>query len=362
MESIDKNDLTTKVIKIFYIEDDETDDQLFRLMLSRSQIDIYDFEVVSARTFTDARKVISENTFDVIISDMNLPDSSGWETVANLIHSQSSAPIILLTGTFDEGLELKAIQNGVEAYLDKDNLSPEIAVRTIIHCIERHMLRKKLVQSENRLRKIINQNGDGVVVLDESGVVIFANPTAEKMFKVSCEKLIGTHLGIPVSKENLTVLSLLDKDFKEISVEVQITMIEWEEKQAYLATLRDITQRKEVERLTKEKEMLENVRYLAGAIAHEFAQPLQIIGHALELYMMESGSSKRLDICKKNLKRAGDLVHQIQNIVSLETRPYLNSKILDIAASSAVNTNRLKENGFAKFYPTEKKIEEKVES
>ena len=77
MESIDKNDLTTKVIKIFYIEDDETDDQLFRLMLSRSQIDIYDFEVVSARTFSDARKSISENTFDVIISDMNLPDSSG---------------------------------------------------------------------------------------------------------------------------------------------------------------------------------------------------------------------------------------------------------------------------------------------
>ncbi len=323
---------SVKHIHVLLVEDNPADEKLFRLMLKNSRF--YQFTITAFDTLKSALDTMAEENYDIIVSDLTLPDSIGWETIRDLIRTQTDIPIVLLTGIEDEQLEIRAIQSGIESYLNKKNLNAELVFKTILHALERHRLKDLWKKSELQFQRIIQQSGDGVLVLDKEGTILYANPTAEKFFHTSAEELIGEILGIPVTTNNLSELSLLDLEQKELNVEIQVTHIEWEKQPAYLVTLRDVTHRKEIEAITKEKDLLEKIRFLSGAIAHEFAQPLQIIGHALELYVMENGSSERLNVCKINLERTTKLVRQLQNINTVETKPYLNSEILDIEASS----------------------------
>jgi CheY-like chemotaxis protein len=338
MEAVHAYESVGKTIKVLLIEDSLADARLIQTYLKK--VPAYYFEITVCQTIKDALDKAVEEIFDVVISDLSLPDAGGWETIAQLLGANLDAPIVLLTGVVDEALELKAIQNGIESYLNKEFLNPEFVSKTIIHALERYRLRKLWKKSQLQFQKIIQQSGDGILVLDEqSGRILYANPAAEHFFHARSNPLVGKLLGKFVTNQNFTEISLVDPHNNEISVEVQITTIDWEDKPALLASLRDITHRKELDKITRENEILEKIRNLSGAIAHEFSQPLQIIGHSLELHMMENGDNERLKLCRKNLQRAVRLVRQLQNINSLETKAYLDTEIIDIEASSRSQTS-----------------------
>ena len=333
MKAVHAYESEGKTIKVLLIEDSLADARLIQTYLKKAPA--YFFEITVCETIKDALDKAVEELFDVVVSDLSLPDTGGWETITHLLGANLDAPIVLLTGVVNEELELKAIQNGIESYLSKEFLNPEFVSKTIIHALERHRLRKLWKKSQLQFQKIIQQSGDGILVLDEqTGRILYANPAAEYFFQNRNNPLVGKLLGKFVTHHNFTEISLVNPHDKEISVEVQITTIDWEDKRALLASLRDITHRKELDKITRENEILEKIRNLSGAIAHEFSQPLQIIGHSLELHMMENGENERLNLCRKNLQRAVRLVRQLQNINSLETKAYLDTEIIDIEASS----------------------------
>ena len=51
---------------------------------------------------------------------------------------------------------------------------------------------------ESRLRSIVDQMADGVVIVNRDGIIRFANPAAERLFGRSCDELKNRELGFPV--------------------------------------------------------------------------------------------------------------------------------------------------------------------
>ncbi len=98
---------------------------------------------------------------------------------------------------------------------------------------------------------------------------------------------------------------------------------------------RMITLQKEL----REREKLQGVLEMAGAICHELNQPLQSVSGFSELLLMdmETGSPnyKMLKKIKAGIKRIGDLTGKIMKITRYHSKPYLNeSKIIDIEKAS----------------------------
>jgi PAS domain S-box-containing protein len=108
--------------------------------------------------------------------------------------------------------------------------------------------------SEARFRNVINRGADGILIVDESGRILFVNPAAEKLFGRKADSLLGETFGYPVLKGEKTELEILSGAKQGTAVEMRVTETEWEQTPAYLATLRDITERKQAELRLRESE------------------------------------------------------------------------------------------------------------
>ena len=96
---------------------------------------------------------------------------------------------------------------------------------------------------DDRLRPIVEAMSDGVVVVDRDGVVTFANPAAEALFDKPRDEIVGDHFGLPVSSGETVELDLKGGRV----VEMRVVELTWDGRPAWLASLRDITGRKEAE-------------------------------------------------------------------------------------------------------------------
>ena len=136
---------------------------------------------------------------------------------------------------------------------------------------------KALHMSEVNFRNMIYNNADGVLILDENSIVKFMNPAAESIFGTKAKHFVGQtfeHLIIPGKP---TELDIIIGDGKSVVAEMRVMETEWEGKKAYLASLRDITNRKRMQqRLQRSLDNLKEVMdgtIRAMALAVEMRDP-----------------------------------------------------------------------------------------
>jgi len=105
--------------------------------------------------------------------------------------------------------------------------------------------------SEERFRNVVIGSVDGIIVVDDRGIIRFANPAAADLFNRAMENLVGENFGFPISSGETTELDIVRNGSGAI-VEVRVANTEWEGSTARLLTLRDISERKRTENeLTK---------------------------------------------------------------------------------------------------------------
>lgn len=92
--------------------------------------------------------------------------------------------------------------------------------------------------------------------------------------------------------------------------------------------------RKQTEEARKEKEALESVKNLAGAIAHEFSQPLQALKNYYSLIKSGSTNGEHMEKSGEMIDRIKELTNDLRNITLLNKMEYVDTKILDIKSSS----------------------------
>ena len=107
-------------------------------------------------------------------------------------------------------------------------------------------LERALARSEARFRDVIERNADAIVVVDDDGVIRFANDVAAAMFGRPREMLVGAPFGFPLAAGETTELDLV-RDGEPRIAEMRVVASDWDGEHACIASLRDITERKVAE-------------------------------------------------------------------------------------------------------------------
>jgi serine phosphatase RsbU (regulator of sigma subunit) len=138
--------METQRVRILLVEDDTDDVWLIRNFL----MDRWDgpFELQHAELLSAALQRCAEETFDVILLDLALPDSRGLETFIGMHAAAGGVPIVVLSGYNDQTIAIKAVQAGAQDYLVKGQVDDHLLVRSIRYAIERN----RRHQAEEALR------------------------------------------------------------------------------------------------------------------------------------------------------------------------------------------------------------------
>jgi len=103
--------------RVLVIADDPTDANALRDVLGRSKVGPFGIKWV--RRLATGLKSLRAGTFDAIIVDLSLPDSSGIATFDRLYAAARHTPIVTLSAGTDNTLAIEAVQRGAQGYLTK---------------------------------------------------------------------------------------------------------------------------------------------------------------------------------------------------------------------------------------------------
>jgi len=159
--------MSVEIIRILLIEDDPADADLVREMFARHPDRRFQLDWVTRVSLGLER--LASGTVDLVLLDMNLPDSRGLETFQTVHQQASLVPIIVLSGDLDETLAASTIQQGAQDYLVKGQVECNALVRTVSNAIERARLQAVLrnLSLRDELTGLHNRRGFRALVEQE---------------------------------------------------------------------------------------------------------------------------------------------------------------------------------------------------
>jgi PAS domain S-box-containing protein len=170
-------------INVLLIEDNPGDRYLIQEYLEEIHSTNFSMTWVDSLAKAIAETQIGSSEFDVILLDLTLPDSSGFDTFREAYEHFPNIPIIILSGLIEE-LAVVAVQEGAQDWLSKGNFDAHTLYRSIKYAIERNNLQKKVRDSEHKFRAIADNSLMGIVLL-ESGIIKYMNNKMEELIGFS---------------------------------------------------------------------------------------------------------------------------------------------------------------------------------
>jgi two-component system cell cycle response regulator len=129
-------------IKLLLIEDDPADTELFRDIVSDLRHETID--ITCTNRLSSAFKHLEGGKIEVILTDLDLPDSHGLDTVVRINEQFLDVPVIVLSGFDHEDLAIESVKSGAQDYLIKGQIDADRLIRSIRYSIERHRLIQEL--------------------------------------------------------------------------------------------------------------------------------------------------------------------------------------------------------------------------
>ncbi|MBF0188561.1 MAG: response regulator [Magnetococcales bacterium] len=137
---------------ILLVEDDPDFHQLVRTRLEKMQnpndgdgdtgtesgLIPFSFQLDWVTSRADALKKLKKEKYDVILLDLNLPDSRGMETFISIHNRHPDSAIVILSGVSNEAWAMRAVHGGAEDYLVKDKTDAEDLRHALRNAVERH--------------------------------------------------------------------------------------------------------------------------------------------------------------------------------------------------------------------------------
>lgn len=182
---------------------------------------------------------------------------------------------------------------------------------------------------QTEIRFLVEKNADGIIVVDDDGVVLFANPAAEQIFGRPVALLIGSPIGIPLLSSDTAEISIHRPGGDRIDAEIRTVETTWDRRPARLATLRDISARKAMEEKISHAAKMEAIGRLTAGIAHDFNNLLTVVLGNLESAQRRTipdAARRALQNATKGARRAAVLT---ERLLSFARRKPLEPRLLD---------------------------------
>jgi diguanylate cyclase (GGDEF)-like protein len=146
-------------IRVLLIEDQLVHarlmEEIFRLVGSD------DFRLLHSETLARGIHRLQNEHVDIVLLDLNLPDSRGYDTFKQIQELFLNIPVILMTATNDEKIALRAIQDGAQDYLVKGEVVAKLLFRAMRYASERHQMQSELrsLSLTDELTGLYNRRG-----------------------------------------------------------------------------------------------------------------------------------------------------------------------------------------------------------
>jgi PAS domain S-box-containing protein len=263
--------------KILVIDDEESIRHTFSAFLSKEG-----YQVVTARDYKTAMDLVSNTSFDLIISDIILGSFSGVDILREIKTLNINTPVVMITGEPNIDTAAASLRFGAFDYLPKP-IRKETLIRVAKHALQHKAIldEKMIIESEkeqfrSHLEAIFRSVEDAIITVDHEMHIIQANDATERICGIS-PKSIKWDLGnnnccrkcLNVLKETLTKkrpireyrIECENEHREQQVVELTISPLKGGEEESIGAVMviRDITRLSHLERELQERNQFHNI-------------------------------------------------------------------------------------------------------
>jgi PAS domain S-box-containing protein len=216
-------------------------------------------------------------------------------------------------------------------------------------------LTRDLRESENRLAELMNILVDGLIVIDQHGIVRNFNPAAEVIFRYEAADVVGRNINmlmpadISASHDQYIgdyletgiakIIGIgrevtgLTRDGREFPMDLSVAEMMVDGARHFVGVVRDITERKEIESELRQAYKMEALGQLTGGVAHDFNNLLAVLMMDLEMlsdYTTDNEDATELVAEARDVTQAG--ANLTQRLLAFSRRQSLQPKVVDLNA------------------------------
>jgi PAS domain S-box-containing protein len=346
--------MTSHQIHALLIEDDP--DDILLLKESLTETEKGEIKLGLADRLSRGLIELRMQDYDVILLDLNLPDSRGLETLNSIVKIFPKIPVVVLSGLADDVTTFEAVRRGAQDYIVKGEINGPMLLRILHYAIERKQAEAVLRASEARYRTLVDTSPNGITLTDLEGKLMLCNQqtallhgydSPEAMLGINVYELVApddrqlaalnTQKTLKEGRVINIEYTLLRKDGSHFPAEISSALLRdgGDAPTGFVGITRDITQRMQVieaeRRLTKSREQF------IASVSHELRTPLfSLMGY---LDLLRNGKVDDYDVQKEFLTRASkdanrllDMVNELVDFSLLESeRLALNWEKVDLS-------------------------------
>ena len=327
-----------KKIKVLAVEDTKADLRLLKEFLVEESVRGTIFEVTGADYLEKGLRLLAGVKFDIVLSDLFLPDSEGVETLLALCAAAPDTPVVVLTAFENEDAAIRAVHRGAQDYLIKKMITGEALARVIRYSIERKRIETELRAAETRNRALLDALDDLIVVLDWDCRVIMSNRAFKNAAREAAQSPDVTGRALPselpvlppkalklckqtfTTAQTLTAEEIYNRRGGQGVLELRtIPITAGGRVERAVIVAKDITERKHMEQIKDD---------FNGLVSHELRSPLTTVTAGLAI-VLESEACKLGEVEKKLLVAAYEEAQRLNRILV---------KLLEMSRESAVRS------------------------
>jgi PAS domain S-box-containing protein len=343
-------------IHALLIEDDLDDVLLLKDALS--DIGVGKVKLDIADRLSKGLIQLGGDTYDVVLLDLNLPDSRGLDTLTTTIKRYPRLPVVVLSGIADDITTVEAVRRGAQDYLVKGEINGSLVFRVMRYAIERKQVEAMLRASEARYRTLVETSPNGITLADLEGKILLCNQQAsrvhrydnpESMNGLNFFKLVSAvdrHFAALNTQKTLNEgritsaeYTLVRKDGSTFPAELSTAPIRnaTGAPAGFIAITHDVTERKQL--IEAEKQLTKLKDEFISSVSHDLRAPLLEL--ITDLDQLVNGN--RMDQAQQNELVTGasgcafellDLVNELIDFLLLESdRFVLNKQRVDIVTT-----------------------------
>ncbi len=234
------NGFVSTTVKLLLIESNQNYAEKFESIIRKKNWQ--NIRYYKTTTLKHAKEIISSEGIDIIFLDFDLSDNDNKASYYEFIKFSNDIPVVILCESEDEKLANELVSNGAQDYLVKNNFSEFLLTKTINFTIRKNALLKEKKNLADSLLTLVNNINLTVFVVNFENRIVFVDNSVEHLTGKQPAELIGNRFPLNYSPNKTMYSSLSVWDKENSFVEIKTFDTTWENKEATIITLRDITE------------------------------------------------------------------------------------------------------------------------